>query len=70
MARTFNCGIGMVAVVAEAHERDAIEILREAGEMVFPIGRIVARRATDAPGEGKGAKGGSVAVTGMDAWRG
>ena len=70
MARTFNCGIGMVAIVEASRAREAIEILSGAGESVFPIGRIVARRASDAPGGGKGAKGGSVAVTGMDAWRG
>ena len=70
MARTFNCGIGMVAVVAEEQERAAIEILRGAGETVFVIGRIVGRRASDAPGGGKGAKGGSVALSGTDAWRG
>jgi len=40
MARTFNCGIGMVAIVA-ADEADAIAIaLSEAGETVFTIGRI------------------------------
>ena len=42
MARTFNCGIGMVAVCAEA---DAVELLRsftQAGETAVPIGRIVA----------------------------
>jgi len=44
--------------------------LRGVGETVLPIERIVARRAGDAPGGGKGAKGGSVAVTGTDAWRG
>jgi hypothetical protein len=60
----------MVAIVAEERERDAIEILRGGGETVFVIGRIVERRASDAPGGGKGAKGGSVAVTGTDAWRG
>jgi len=69
MARTFNCGIGMVAVVSRERESEALAALRGAGETVFPIGRIVARKPGDAPGGGKGAKGGTVAVSGMDAWR-
>ena len=44
MARTFNCGIGMVAIVAEA-EADAVTAsLRQAGETVFTIGRIAEGR--------------------------
>ena len=40
MARTFNCGIGMVAIVA-GHEAEALSAaLAEAGETVFTIGRI------------------------------
>ena len=42
MARTFNCGVGMVAVVA-ADEADAISAaLVEAGETVFRIGGVEA----------------------------
>jgi phosphoribosylformylglycinamidine cyclo-ligase len=45
MARTFNCGIGMVVVVAaEAAER-VTESLTEAGETVFRIGGLVERGA-------------------------
>lgn len=42
MARTFNCGIGMMAVVGAAQADQAARILTEAGERVFRIGRIVA----------------------------
>ena len=42
MARTFNCGIGMVAIVAP-HQADAVRsALEGAGETVFEIGRIEA----------------------------
>jgi phosphoribosylformylglycinamidine cyclo-ligase len=43
LIRTFNCGIGMIAVVApEAAERVA-RVLSEHGENVRPIGRIIRR---------------------------
>ena len=42
MARTFNCGIGMVAIVAEAEAESVTEALRAAGETVFRIGRVEA----------------------------
>ena len=41
MHRVFNCGIGMVVVVAAADAERAQTLLREAGENVWPIGRIV-----------------------------
>ncbi len=42
MARTFNCGVGMVAIV-DANEMTTITAaLEAAGETVFPIGRIEA----------------------------
>ncbi|KAI9880838.1 MAG: hypothetical protein M1823_006701 [Watsoniomyces obsoletus] len=42
LARTFNCGIGMVAIVA-ADEADAVTAdLAAAGETVFAIGRVEA----------------------------
>ena len=40
MARTFNCGIGMVAVVRESAVAAATEALTEAGEVIHRIGRI------------------------------
>jgi phosphoribosylformylglycinamidine cyclo-ligase len=44
MHRVFNCGIGMVVIVAEEHADHAMEQLRKAGETVFRIGLIKARR--------------------------
>ncbi|MGE5547060.1 MAG: phosphoribosylformylglycinamidine cyclo-ligase [Solirubrobacterales bacterium] len=48
MARTFNCGIGMVAVCAPDKAAEAVRILTEAGETVFTIGRIRARQGDEA----------------------
>lgn len=44
MMRTFNCGIGMVTVVARGQAAQVAAVLQEAGETVTPIGRIVPRR--------------------------
>jgi phosphoribosylformylglycinamidine cyclo-ligase len=49
MARTFNCGIGMVVVVAADAADAATRVLTAAGETVHRIGEIVARPA-NAPG--------------------
>ena len=43
MHRVFNCGIGMVIVVAASDARATIETLNDAGEQAFDIGEIVAR---------------------------
>ena len=44
MMRTFNCGIGMIMVVASGQAAQVAAVLQEAGETVEPIGRIVPRR--------------------------
>lgn len=46
MARTFNCGIGMVAIVAPEAGDSAQTILSEAGESVFEIGEVVSSNGT------------------------
>jgi phosphoribosylformylglycinamidine cyclo-ligase len=40
MARTFNCGIGMIAIVAEGDAPAVAAELGQAGESVFTVGRI------------------------------
>ncbi len=45
MARTFNCGIGMVAVVGAEAAAEARSALTRAGESVVEMGRIVPRLA-------------------------
>ena len=42
MARTFNCGIGMVAIVAEAEADAVAAALEAAGETIIRIGVIEA----------------------------
>jgi phosphoribosylaminoimidazole synthetase len=44
MMRTFNCGIGMIAVVAAGQAAQVAAVLQECGETVTPIGQIVPRR--------------------------
>jgi len=47
MFRTFNCGIGMVVIVAAADADTAIKQLQAAGETVSRIGNIRARNADE-----------------------
>jgi phosphoribosylformylglycinamidine cyclo-ligase len=42
MARTFNCGVGMVAIVGEADADAVAETLEAAGETIIRVGRIEA----------------------------
>ena len=48
MARTFNCGIGMVVIVAQEHAATAMAHLQAAGENVSVIGEIRARASGEA----------------------
>lgn len=48
MHRVFNCGIGMVVVVAQSQEEEALKLLREAGETAWSIG-MICRRGADQP---------------------
>ncbi len=47
MHRVFNCGIGMVVIVAPEHEKLAVELLGAAGETVYELGRIESCGASD-----------------------
>ena len=44
LARVFNCGIGMIVVVAAERADEATRLLRSTGETVFRVGTIVPRR--------------------------
>ena len=41
MARTFNCGIGMIAVIAPELLEQAVKIFIESGETVYKIGSVL-----------------------------
>jgi phosphoribosylformylglycinamidine cyclo-ligase len=49
MYKTFNCGIGMVVVVAQEHVSQAKALLTDAGETVYEIGHIRTQHAGEAP---------------------
>ncbi len=49
MLRTFNCGIGFVAVVAAERAQAMADDLRALGETVWPIGHVEAADDADAP---------------------
>ncbi|OYQ33387.1 phosphoribosylformylglycinamidine cyclo-ligase [Niveispirillum lacus] len=58
MARTFNCGIGMVVVVPADKADEATRILADGGETVQRIGTVVPR----------GNDGHRVVITGLERW--
>jgi phosphoribosylformylglycinamidine cyclo-ligase len=49
MARTYNCGIGMVVIVAAGDAARAKTALEAAGEQVYEIGHVRAQAAGEAP---------------------
>ena len=48
MHRVFNCGIGMVVVVARENVAQALQLLNAAGEKAVEIGRVEARAEGEA----------------------
>lgn len=53
MLRTFNCGIGMVIVVASGQAAQVAAVLQKAGEHVTSLGRICPRRDVGVIYQGK-----------------
>lgn len=49
MYKTFNCGIGMVVIVAKDQAQAAIDLLKAEGEQVFELGVIRAQESGEAP---------------------
>jgi len=41
LLRTFNCGIGMIAIVKPDAIRDVTEVLTAAGETVVRLGEVI-----------------------------
>ena len=48
MHRVFNCGIGMVVIVARENVQQALQLLHAAGEKAIEIGRIETRQGDEA----------------------
>lgn len=49
MARTFNCGLGMVVIVEAAEADKIIAVLKQNGETAYKIGQVIARAGETAP---------------------
>ena len=49
MLRVFNCGIGMLVIVAREQANDTIERLQALGERAYRIGEIEAKQADESP---------------------
>jgi phosphoribosylformylglycinamidine cyclo-ligase len=47
MARTFNCGIGLVLIVAADHAEKIISVLSDSGEQAFRIGAVEENQTKD-----------------------
>jgi len=60
MARAFNCGLGMLAVVAPDRVDDVIAAFAQAGETAHRVGRV---------GAGPGDAAPVVRIEGLDRWR-
>jgi phosphoribosylaminoimidazole synthetase len=48
LARTFNCGIGMVLVVSKEHVDEVTQMLRKHGETVYILGELSKRQGDKA----------------------
>lgn len=49
MLRTFNCGLGMIAVVSEDKLEEALSLLRESGEQAWQVGTVLPRSSSENP---------------------
>jgi phosphoribosylformylglycinamidine cyclo-ligase len=48
MLRTFNCGLGMIAVVPAEEVEESLRVLREGGEEAWEVGQVVKREPDEA----------------------
>jgi phosphoribosylformylglycinamidine cyclo-ligase len=47
MLRTFNCGVGLIAVVEAAHVANVIAAFKAAGESAFAIGKLAPAKGVE-----------------------